>query len=285
MDSPTAAQPPTHAASGEPPLLLDVTDGLAWVTLNRPDSLNSMNIELMDGLLEMFDRLGRDTSVRCVGLRGAGRAFCAGGDVSLIAKRQEEAAAAPSLGALIESQYRTMLRHTQAIRLLREMPKPTLAAVHGHAVGGGLCLALACDIRVVTETAKLRVGYASRSLSGDFGITYLLVHTVGSARARELMLLDPVVDGREGQRIGLATEVCADEDLPGRAAALGRRLAEGPTIALGRIKLNLLAAETMQLEQVLQTEAISQRISSNTDDGAEAGRAFAERRPASFTGQ
>jgi 2-(1,2-epoxy-1,2-dihydrophenyl)acetyl-CoA isomerase len=266
------------------PLVVDVVDGLAWVTLNRPDSLNSMNIELMDGLLEVFDRLARDPNVRCLGLRGAGRAFCAGGDVSLITKRREEAGAAPSLGALIETQYRVMLRHMQAARLLREMPKPTLAAVHGHAVGGGLCLALACDVRVVAESAKLRVGFAARALSGDFGIAYLLVHAVGSAKARELMLLDPVIDGMEARRIGLATEVCTEPELAERAAELGRRLAEGPTIAFGRMKDNLLAAETMHLEEVLRIETMNQRVSGNTADGAEAGRAFAERRSPRFTG-
>jgi 2-(1,2-epoxy-1,2-dihydrophenyl)acetyl-CoA isomerase len=266
------------------PLLVQSDAGVAWITLDRPDSLNSMSIELMDSLVVALEQLAADPSVRCVGLRGSGRAFCAGGDIADIARRREEASNAPSLGALLDAQYRTMLRHVHAARLLHEMPKPTVAAVHGHAVGGGLALALACDFRVVTETAKLRVGFAARSLSGDFGISYLLVHTVGSAKARELMLLDPLVSGAEAERIGLATRVCPDDALEATAAELVHQLASGPTIALGRMKDNLLAAERLGFEQVLQVESMNARISANTSDAKEAGLAFAERRAAMFTG-
>jgi 2-(1,2-epoxy-1,2-dihydrophenyl)acetyl-CoA isomerase len=266
------------------PVLVRREEGIAWITLDRPDSLNSMSLELMDSLVVALEQLASDPSVRCVGLRGSGRAFCAGGDIADIARRREEAAKAPSLGALLDAQYRTMLRHIHASRLLHEMPKPTVAAVHGHAVGGGLALALACDFRVVTETAKLRVGFAARALSGDFGISYLLVHTVGSATARELMMLDPVVTGAEAKRIGLATRVCPDDALEATATELVHELACGPTIAFGRMKDNLLAAEHLDFEQVLQVESMNARISANTSDAKEAGLAFAERRAAMFTG-
>jgi 2-(1,2-epoxy-1,2-dihydrophenyl)acetyl-CoA isomerase len=164
------------------------------------------------------------------------------------------------------------------------MPKPTVAAVHGHAVGGGLALALACDFRVVTETAKLRVGFAARSLSGDFGISYLLVHTVGSAKARDLMMLDSVIDGAEAERIGLATRVCPDDVLDASADKLVNRLAAGPTIAYGRIKDNLLAAESLNFEASLRIESMNARVSTNTSDAKEAALAFAEHRVAAFTG-
>lgn len=265
-------------------LLVTVEDGMAWITLNRPSSLNAMNVEMMDGLLLVLDRLAADSRVRCVGLRGAGRAFCAGGDVNEILKRQKAAGDASSTGALIEQQYRTMIGHVRSTRLLHEMPKPTIAAVHGHAVGGGLSLALACDIRVVAETARLRVGFAARSLSGDFGISHLLTHVVGGAKARELMLLDPVVDGVEAARIGLATRVCSDDQLADVAGQVGAQLASGPTIAFGRMKDNLLAAETMSLEEFLRVESMNQRVSASTADAVESGRAFFEGRPPKFTG-
>lgn len=270
---------------GEPPLLVDVNGGMAWITLNRPRSLNAMSIELMDRLVDILRALSRDSRIRCVGLRGAGRAFCAGGDIADIARRRVQATNAPSVGALLEDQYRTMLRHVDAVRLLHEMPKPTVAAIQGHAVGGGLALALACDFRVVTETAKLRVGFAARSLSGDFGISYLLVHTVGSAKARELLMLDPTIDGVEAHRIGLATRLCPDDGLAEAAAGLTGELAGGPTIALGRIKDNVLAAETLGFQQVLVTESANQRVCANTGDAAESGAALAARRAPSFTGR
>lgn len=267
-----------------PSLIVEVRDGLAWVTLNRPAALNALDQEVMDGLLAVLDSLARDRSVRCVGLRGAGRAFCAGGDLSLIEQRREEAAAAPSPGTVIDAQHRALAHQVKAAQILREMPKPTIAAIHGHAVGGGLALALACDVRVVAEDAKLRAGFAARSLSGDYGISFLLVHTVGSAKARELLLLDPTIDGVEAHRLGLATVVCASSELRARTDALGRQLADGPTIALGRMKDNILWAETTNLERVLQVEALNQRVSVSTSDAEEAGRAFAERRAPRFTG-
>ena len=284
-EPPSRPAGPQHQADGaSPTVLVEVSDGLAWVTLNRPHALNALNLEVMDRLVDVFGRLGRDRTVRCVGLRGAGRAFCAGGDVGLIKQRRDEAAASGPPGAVMDSQHRTLLHHVEASKLLREMPKPTVAAIHGHAVGGGLSLALACDVRVVTEDSKLRTGFAARSLSGDYGISYLLIHTVGSAKARELLLLDPEIDGVEAQRIGLATEVCPASELAERSGALARRLADGPTIALGRMKDNLLVAETSTFERVLQLESLNQRISGNTADAAEAGRAFLERRAPRFTG-
>jgi 2-(1,2-epoxy-1,2-dihydrophenyl)acetyl-CoA isomerase len=265
-------------------LLVEVVDGLAWVTLNRPEALNALDLELMDALVETLERLAEDPEVRCVALRGAGRAFCAGGDLSLIRRRREEAAAGPSLGAVIDSQQRVLVRQAHASRLLREMRKPTLSVVHGPAIGGGLALALACDVRVMAAEARLRIGFAARSLSGDYGISYLLVHTVGSARARELLLLDPELDGAEAYRLGLATETCALADAQGLADALARRLADGPTIAFGRMKHNVLAAETGRFEALLQIAAYNQRIPGNPADAPEAGAAFAERRPARFRG-
>ena len=277
-------QPLAGSEASEPSVLIEVENGIGFAILNRPDHLNAMNVALMYELRGGLERLAGDPAVRCVVLRGAGRAFCAGGDVSEIAERRAAAARAPSQGALIETQTRTMIWHTASIRLLHEMPKPTVAVVHGHAVGGGMALALACDIRNVAETARLRVGFAPHSLSGDFGISYLLTHIVGGARARELMMLDPVIDGAEAGRLGLATAVHPDADLADAGARCARQLADGPTIALGRMKDNLLAAETERLEQVLQLEAINQRVSANTADAAEARSAAAARRPPRFTG-
>ena len=137
-------------------LVVKLDDGIAFVTLNRPDSLNALTFALLDSLADELGHLARDPAVRCVVLRGSGRSFCAGGDVGEIAARRKETAEAPSLGALLDAQSRLMLRHEESVRLLHTMPKPTVASVQGNAFGGGLCLALACDLRVVARDAKLR---------------------------------------------------------------------------------------------------------------------------------
>lgn len=280
--APTDAIALTTPAS---PVLLDVTEGIAFVTLNRPESLNAMNAELMSHLRQLLAELAHDQAIRCVVLRGAGRAFCSGGDVRDIASRRQAAAEGASLGATLEEQSRSMLYHEDSIRLLHTMPKPTLAVVHGHAIGGGLSFALACDLRIVARNAKLRVGFRKRSLSGDFGIAYFLTHTVGAAKARELLLLDPMVDGSRAFELGLATAVAEDHELEAKALELAIELASGPTIAMGRMKDNVFAAETLSLDDALRLEAMNIRVSANTLDAAEAGSAFAERREPNFTGQ
>jgi 2-(1,2-epoxy-1,2-dihydrophenyl)acetyl-CoA isomerase len=245
------------------PVLLDRDDGIAWVTLNRPQSLNAMNGALMDGLLDALAAAAEDPDIRCVVLRGAGRSFCSGGDVEMMAERRQQAAAAPSVGALLDLQHRELDRRSQAVALLHTMPKPTVAVLHGHVVGGGLGLALAADLRVAAVGTKLRVQFSRVGLSGDFGISYFLTHLLGGAKARELLLLDPSVDIDEAARLGLLTAVYPAEELDTATQALARRLADGPTVAYGRMKDNLRAAETQSLEEVLRLEAMNQRFSAN----------------------
>jgi 2-(1,2-epoxy-1,2-dihydrophenyl)acetyl-CoA isomerase len=269
----------------ESPILIATRDHVANVTLNRPEVLNAMNVALMEELRSALIEAAHDATVRCVVLRGEGKSFCAGGDVAEIRGRQRAANAAGSAGSALDAQTRSVVHHSESVQLLMEMPKPTIAVVHGHAVGGGLCLALAADIRLVAESTRLRIGYGARSLSGDFGVSYLVARAVGPAKARELMLLDPTIDGVEAHRLGLATECCPDSGLPGRAAELAEVLANGPTIAFGRMKDNLNAAERQSLAEVLRLEAVNQRISANTEDAKEAGRAFFEKRPPRFKGQ
>jgi 2-(1,2-epoxy-1,2-dihydrophenyl)acetyl-CoA isomerase len=269
----------------ESPVLIDTRDHVANVTLNRPEVLNAMNVPLMDELRRALIEAARDSTVRCVVLRGEGKSFCAGGDVAEIRERQRAAGTAGAAGHALEAQTRSVVHHSESVQLLMEMPKPTIAVIQGHAVGGGLCLALAADIRLIAQSARLRIGYAARGLSGDFGISYLMTRALGATKARELMILDPTIDCAEAQRLGLATECCADEDLAHRGAELADALANGPTIAFGRMKDNLNAAERQSLAEILRLEAVNQRISANTEDAKEAGRAFLEKRAPRFKGQ
>jgi 2-(1,2-epoxy-1,2-dihydrophenyl)acetyl-CoA isomerase len=247
----------------ETPVRLEVEDAIAWVTLDRPDSLNAMNGGLMDGLHDSLCAAADDPGVRCVVVRGAGRSFCSGGDVGMMAERRRQAAEAPSLGALLDLQHRELERRSQAVTLLHTMPKPTLAVLHGHVVGGGLGVALAADLRIAAVGTTLRVQFSRVGLSGDFGISYFLSQLLGGAKARELLLLDPEVDTDEATRLGLLTAVHPADELAGAADALARRLAEGPTIAYGRMKDNLRAAATHSLEEVLRLEAMNQRFSAS----------------------
>lgn len=278
-------RPPPGQRQATAPVLVDMADGVALVTLNRPHVLNAMNIELMECLRNELAALSEDRAVRCVLVRGAGRAFCAGGDLAEIKERRAAASLTPSPGTVLDEQSRLMSRHEDSVRLLHTMPKPTVAVVGGHAVGGGLALALAADVRLVSRTAKLRIGFRQRSLSGDFGIAYFLTHIVGAAKARELMLFDPLIDGEQALAIGLATAVYEHDRLAEEAFAVAADLARGPTIAFGRMKDNILAAETLSLDDALRIEGMNQRVSANTLDAAEAGDAFAERREPRFTGE
>jgi 2-(1,2-epoxy-1,2-dihydrophenyl)acetyl-CoA isomerase len=260
------SEPLASAPNGLPttsPALLEVDDGVAWVTLNRPDALNAMNGALMDGLHEALSMAASDDEVRCVVLRGNGRSFCAGGDVGMMAERRQQAAEAASLGALLDLQTRELERRAEAVILLHSMPKPTLAVLHGHVVGGGLSLALAADLRIAAEGTRLRVQFSKVGLSGDFGISYFLQHLLRGAKARELLLLDEPVGTDAAMQLGLLTAVHTVEELADAAATLARRLADGPTIAYGRMKDNLRAAETQSLEDVLRLESLNQRISAN----------------------
>jgi 2-(1,2-epoxy-1,2-dihydrophenyl)acetyl-CoA isomerase len=268
----------------ETPILVHIDSGVAWITLNRPRYLNAMSQELMTSLRIALEQVSLNRAVRCVALRGAGRAFCAGGDINDIRRRQEPTSEAASIGGQMDEFARTMIYHAESVRLLHTMPKPTVAIVHGHAVGGGLSLALAADIRIAGADSTLRVGFGSLALSGDFGISYFLTRLAGPARARELMLLDPPMTAGAAGDLGLLNYVYPDEALDAEAKALTSRLASGPTIAFGRMKDNLLAAESGGLGQALETETMNQRVTANTNDAREAARAFQERRRAEFTG-
>ncbi|MFT3866734.1 MAG: enoyl-CoA hydratase-related protein [Solirubrobacterales bacterium] len=274
-----------HAATAGA-VLSELRDGVAWVTLNRPDVLNAMDEALMDGLLAALEEAAADESVRCVAVRGAGRAFCAGGDLKMMARRREQARLdGDSDGASLHRTAQELAHRGRASVLLQTMSKPTVAVLHGHVVGGAVGLALGADVRIAARGTSLRIGFASIGLSGDYGLAYLLERSLGMARARELVLLDPVLDADEALAMGLLTRVVEPEELADAAAELAGRLAAGPTVAYARMKMNLLAAQAAhRLADVLPEEALNQRVSATTADAREAGRARAESRPPEFRG-
>lgn len=266
------------------------SDGIALITLNRPDSLNAMGGDLMPLLSRYLQESVRDRDVRCVVLTGAGRAFCAGGDVKgMAAGRQilgEANGDAPSSpGAML---YRSVegLRESQRQTsfMLHTMPKPTIAMLNGHAVGAGLSLALACDVRIASDRAKLGTVFRNVGFSGDFGGSYFLQRLVGMGKARELYFGGEILDAQEAYRIGMVNRVVEHDRLTDETLAFAGRIASGPALAYARMKENLNRAETCDLSTLLDQEAINMQLSGATNDHREAAKAFVEKRPPVFTG-
>jgi len=264
-------------------LLEDFADGVATLTLNRPEARNALTGEMLNALTEAVRRLAADPEVRCVVLTGAGNAFCAGGDV----KGQARAAAERASGASfsIEQRVHGLRAGMETSRLLHEMPKPTLAVIPGAAAGAGLSLALACDLRVVAAEAKLTTAFAKVGASGDYGGSYFLPRLVGAAKARELYFTADVISGQEAFELGLVNHVYPAAELPDRARAFALKLAALPTVAIGYMKRNLNAADEASLSQVLDMEAEHMVRTMMTEDHANAARAFVEKRAPEFQGR
>jgi 2-(1,2-epoxy-1,2-dihydrophenyl)acetyl-CoA isomerase len=255
---------------------------VAVVTLNRPERLNALTRTMMRALLAELTACAADDAVGCVVLTGAGRAFCAGGDVRVQA---DTASHAPAGDRTPEQRADDLRASMEASRLLHEMPKPTIAMLNGVAAGAGLSLALACDMRIAGESARLTTAFAKVGLSGDYGGTWFLTRLVGSARARELYFASDVIDARQIDALGLANRVVPDTALEAEAMALASRLANGPAVALRYIKRNLNVAETGNLAQAFDSEAFGMLRCRQSEDHLEASRAFVEKRRPVFKGR
>src|SRR5439155_3514130 len=220
-------------------------DGVAILTMNRPDRLNAFSLAMLDAMQEALPRLARDPAIGVVVVTGAGRAFCAGGDVKARAEGRE------AEGDTLEERAQALRERMEVSRLLHEMPKPTIAMVRGAAAGAGLSIALACDLRVAGESAKFATAFARVGYSGDFGGSWFLTQLVGTAKARELYYTAEIVDARQALALGIVNRVVADEKLEDETLTLARKLAQGPRIALRYMKRNMNAAETQTLAQCL----------------------------------
>ena len=258
-------------------LIETVIDRIATLTLNRPDRLNALSTPMLDGLLEALPRLAADPDIAVVVLTGAGRGFCAGGDVKSMAEGTSQ--------LNLEDAVQRLRSRMEVSRLLHEIPKPTIAMVNGPAAGAGLAMALACDLRVASESARFITAFAKVGFSGDFGGSYFLSKLVGTGKARELYFTGEAVDAGQALALGMVNSVVPDFELLEATTALAQRLAHGPGIALGLMKQNFNAAETGTLSQLLDLEALHQVRTARTEDHLEAARAFVAKRPPLFKGR
>jgi 2-(1,2-epoxy-1,2-dihydrophenyl)acetyl-CoA isomerase len=260
-------------------LIEQTKDGVAVLTLNRPDRLNAMSRPMLDALLEALPRLAEDPAVGVVVLTGAGRGFCAGGDVKAMAEGTELG------GQTMEEKAQALRSRMETSRWLHEMPKPTIAMMRGPAAGAGLSLAMACDLRIASDTVKLGTAFARVGYSGDFGGSYYLTQLVGTAKARELYFTADLLDAQQALGLGLVNRVVADARLEEETMALASRLARGPRVAYRYMKRNMNAAESASLEEMLDLEAWHHTRTGMTEDHREAARAFVEKREPQFKGR
>jgi 2-(1,2-epoxy-1,2-dihydrophenyl)acetyl-CoA isomerase len=260
-------------------LLESVKDGVAVLTLNRPDRLNAMSGSMLDALLEALPRLAEDPAVGVVVLTGAGRGFCAGGDVKAMAEGREFG------GTTLEEKAQALRSRMEVSRWLHEMPKITIAMVRGAAAGAGLSLALACDLRVASDTARFATAFARVGYSGDFGGSWYLTQLVGSAKARELYYTADIVDAQAAQALGIVNRVVPDGRLEDETMTLAARLARGPRVAYQYMKRNFNAAESGTLKDSLDLEAWHHTRCGMTEDHREAARAFVDKREPVFKGR
>jgi len=254
-----------------------VTDRIATLTLNRPDRLNALSTPMLDALIEALPRLAADAQIAVVVLTGAGRGFCAGGDVKNMAEG--------SMQMGVEDAVQRLRGRMEVSRLLHEIPKPTIAMVNGPAAGAGLAMALACDLRIASESARFITAFVNVGFSGDFGGSYFLSKLVGTAKARELYYTGEPISSAQALALGIVNRVVPDAELADATMALATRLARGPSIALGLMKQNFNAAETGTLAELLDLEAMRQVKTGRTEDHREATRAFVDKRAPVFRGR
>ncbi|GJL86747.1 MAG: enoyl-CoA hydratase [Minwuia thermotolerans] len=259
-------------------LLVEERDGVAVLTMNRPDRLNALSGEMLEALVENCQRLSMDRSIGCVVITGAGRGFCAGGDVKSMAEGREFA------DNTLEAKVLKLRGGMEVSRLLHEMAKPTIAMVRGPVAGAGMSIALSCDMRVASDTLKFTTAFANVGYSGDFGGSYFLTHLVGTAKARELYYTADKLNAAEAHALGIVNRVVADADLEAETMALAQKIANGPKIALSYMKRNMNAAMTESLARCFDMEAMHHTRSGETEDHKEAAKAFVEKRTPTFRG-
>ena len=265
------------APSTNKPILTEVRDRVATLTLNRPDKLNALSGDLISQSIVTLKEWGRDPEIGAIVVTGSGRAFCAGGDVSNMAAADDN--------ATLEQKIDRLWAMQELSWLLYNLPKVTIAAVNGHAVGAGLGIALACDLRYAATTAKFGTAYAKVGFGGDFGTTWLLARYAGAPKAKEMFFLADNIEAAEAERIGLVNRVIEADKLMEEVTAIAARIASGPLTSYRYMKANVNLAQSTDFRTLLDREAETHTRCGFTDDHKEGVRAFMEKRAPKFTGR
>jgi 2-(1,2-epoxy-1,2-dihydrophenyl)acetyl-CoA isomerase len=257
-------------------LLTEVRDRVATLTLHRPEKLNAINVPLLAEAAAVLKQWSRDPGIGAIVVTGSRRAFCAGGDVSMMARDDQS-----TLETKIDG-----LRDMQEVSwLLYSCPKVTIAAVNGFAMGAGLGIALSCDLRIASSAAKFGTAYAKVGYGGDFGTTWLLTHYAGAPKAKELFFLADPIDAAEAHRIGLVNRVVAPEALAAETSSIASRIAAGPLTSYRYMKANVNLAATVDFRTLLDREPETHLRCGETEDHREGVRAFLEKRTPNFIGR
>ena len=260
------------------PVLLDVTDGIATITLNRPEAMNSLDVATKVLLLETVRAVDADQGVRCVVLTGTGRAFCTGQDLKEHIELLHHGGS-DQLFNTVDAHYNPL------VTALVEMDKPVVAAINGVAAGAGASLAFACDLRVVADTAGFNLAFANVALSCDTGASYHLPLLVGRAKALELLYFPRTIKADEALELGLATQVVPAEALAQEVGALARRLADGPTVSLASMRRSVAYAAGHTFEEAVAFESAMMQRTGATSDHAAAVAAFVAKEKPVFEGR
>jgi 2-(1,2-epoxy-1,2-dihydrophenyl)acetyl-CoA isomerase len=255
----------------------DLTDAVATITLNRPDSLNALDTELKVALRDALVDAAVDPEVRAVLLTGSGRAFCVGQDLAEHARNLESNP---------DAVWSTVPEHyTPITSTIATMPKPVVAAINGAAAGAGAAFAFACDFRITADTAKLTMAFSAIGLSADSGSSWSLQRLVGMAKAKELLMLPSTVTAEQALELGLVTEVVPAEAVAGRARELAVRLAAGPTVAYGAIRRSLAFSASHSLDESLACEHQMMDLTGSTEDHRGAVASFLAKQQPTFRGR
>jgi 2-(1,2-epoxy-1,2-dihydrophenyl)acetyl-CoA isomerase len=274
----------TALDTGTEDLRAELDDGVAVITMNRPDRRNAFSPTMVSALGAVLARVEADDAVGCVVLTGAGGAFCAGGDVKSMAALPADGrdGAGPSLDARI---HRQRLNQRATSGRLWSMPKPTIAAIGGPAAGAGLSLALACDLRYAVAGAVLTTAFAKVAFAGDYGGTWFLTRLVGSSKAKELYYFSERLSAQDAERLGIVNAVFAPADFEREVMDRARRLAHGPALAYRYMKENLNRAVSGDLGDCMDLEVTHHVHTGLTEDHREAAQAFVDKREPRFHGR
>jgi 2-(1,2-epoxy-1,2-dihydrophenyl)acetyl-CoA isomerase len=260
------------------PLLVDVQDGVATLTLNRPERLNALSAEMIEQTIATLEKFAIDPAVGCIVVTGAERGFCAGGDVTAMNAGQ----GAP---LSFEQKLDRQRNGHRLSGLLYSIPKVTIAAVNGAAAGAGLSIALACDLRIASDKSKFTTAFAKVGFGGDFGITWPLTRILGEAKAKELLFLSDVLTPDQALALGLINRVVPHDQLLTAARDWATRIAHGPQVSFRYMKENVRLASQQDYQSMLDREAWTHLRCGETEDHREGARAFVEKRAPKFSGR